>query len=160
MAPRRKAVASCQALSLKTLEKATGNYIKQATEDFVLAENLLENSIKKVQAYLFHSIPRCLCAQVAKSFINALTSWLKLSIKISTKLTNEHTGEFNDSMYVGLRLAEVIANNHVDHLDLSQARISYQVPFIHSILKYKAVEGLGTLMKWHISSSSICHLHG
>ena len=123
MAPRRKAVASCQALSLKTLEKATGNYIKQATEDFVLAENLLENSIKKVQAYLFHSIPRCLCAQVAKSFINALTSWLKLSIKISTKLTNEHTGEINDSMYVGLRLAEVIANNHVDHLDLSQARI-------------------------------------
>jgi len=120
MAPRRKAVASCQALSLKTLEKATGNYIKQATEDFVLAENLLENSIKKVQAYLFHSTPRCLCAQVAKSFINALTSWLKLSIKISTKLTNEHTGEFNDSMYVGLRLAEVIANNHVDHLDLSQ----------------------------------------
>ena len=118
-------MASCQALSLKTLEKATGNYIKQATEDFVLAENLLENSIKKVQAYLFHSIPRCLCAQVAKSFINALTSWLKLSIKISTKLTNEHTGEINDSMYVGLRLAEVIANNHVDHLDLSQARIFF-----------------------------------
>ena len=54
--------------------------------------------------------------------------------KISTKLTNEHTGEFNDSMYVGLRLAEVIANNHVDHLDLSQVRISYQVPFIHSIV--------------------------
>ena len=86
---------------------------------------ILENSIKKVQAYLFHSIPRCLCAQIAKSFINALTSWLKLSIKISTKLTNEHTGEFNDSMYVGLRLAEVIANNHVDHLDLSQASIFY-----------------------------------
>ena len=88
MAPRRKAVASCQALSLLTLEKATANYIKQATEDFVLAENLLECSIKKVQAYLFHSTPRCLCSKVANSFINALTSWLKLSSSISS-VTND-----------------------------------------------------------------------
>ena len=88
MAPRRKAVASCQALSLLTLEKATANYIKQATEDFVLAENLLECSIKKVQAYLFHSTPRCLCSKVANSFINALTSWLKLSGSI-TSVTND-----------------------------------------------------------------------
>ena len=121
-------MASCQALSLQTLEKATGNYIKQATEDFVLAENLLENSIKKVQTYLFHSIPRCLCSQVAKSFINALISWLKLSLNIST-LTNEKTGEFSDSMYIGLRLAEVIANDHIDQLDLSQARILLQLIF-------------------------------
>ena len=88
MAPRRKAVASCQALSLWTLEKATANYVKQATEDFVLAENLLECSIKKVQAYLFHSTPRCLCSKVANSFINALTSWLKLSSSI-TSVTND-----------------------------------------------------------------------
>ena len=32
----------------------------------------------------------------------------------------QQTNEFNDTLYVGLRLAEVIANDHVDHLDLSQ----------------------------------------
>ena len=109
MAPRRKAVASCQALSLRTLEKATGNYIKQASEDLVLAENLLESSIKKVQIYLFHSTPRCLCSQVATSFINALTSWLKVCSNQSSCMTTSkdnkggQTGssEFNDSMYIG-----------------------------------------------------------
>jgi hypothetical protein len=77
-------------------------------------DNLLSvpSKIKEVQQYLFHSTPICLCSRLAEMFLNTLQAWLYLNT------SNEHT-DLTDSMYVGIRLSEVIANDTIQSLDLS-----------------------------------------
>lgn len=134
MGPPRKPVASCQALCLQSLEKATEAFVKKATEEISLAENQrLEESIYRVQVYLFHSIPRCLCSPLAKSYLQALINWLKTGSNLSDT-------ELKDSVYIALRLAEVIANDRLETLDLSDvpkqirsclySRLYFKIPFL------------------------------
>ena len=81
MAPK-KPVPSCQNLCLKALEIASKNYIQNATKNLSnsssgLLELELENSIKIVQNYLFHSTPTCLCSRITQSFLTSLQNWLQ-----------------------------------------------------------------------------------
>ena len=65
-----------------------------------ILEHQIEERISKVQQYLFHSTPICLCSRLAEMFLNALQAWLYLNT------SNEHT-DLTDSIYVGIRLSEV-----------------------------------------------------
>ena len=81
MAPK-KPVLSCQNLCLKALQIASKNYIQNATKTLSnsksgLLELELENSIKSVQFYLFHSTPTCLCSRITQSFLMSLQDWLQ-----------------------------------------------------------------------------------
>ena len=130
MAPRRKKVPTCQFFALQSLRQAVNTFIQKSTtenscqipssssENNVLAgkfkkqsllqngrrygilEHQIEERIKEVQQYLFHSTPICLCSRLAEMFLNTLQAWLYLNT------SNEHT-DLTDSMYVGIRLSEV-----------------------------------------------------
>ena len=120
---QRKPVPSCQIFCLKSLEKATGNYIQLATEEFHsgreyggILEHKVEASIREVEAYLFHSTPISLCSKVSESFLVALSGWLK---NAKVQLDQDDSSELNDSMYIAIRMAEVIANEKIQRLDLS-----------------------------------------
>ena len=116
MAPKKKKVPTCQFFCLKSLQKALNNYIKNATEgcqkqnqDFgtlSILEHNVEENVRTVQQYLFQSTPICLCSKLAETFLKALKQWL--SVNISNEIT-----ELTDSMYVALRLSEVIANHTI-----------------------------------------------
>ena len=67
---------------------------------FGILEHQIEERISKVQQFLFHSTPICLCSRLAEMFLNALQAWLYLNT------SNEHT-DLTDSIYVGIRLSEV-----------------------------------------------------
>ena len=125
MAPRKKPVLSCQFSCLRALEIASQNYIKNATKNLIsnpegggggIKELELESSIKNVQKYLFHGMPKCLSSRITQSFLNSLQDWL-----LQQNMHHQDQQiELKDSIYIGLRLAEVIAHEHLEELDLSR----------------------------------------
>ena len=135
MGPRRKPVATCQALCLRTLENVVENYLKQITlqNEFpnelenhtglscksLNIENLIEEHMKQIKSYLFYHTPRNLCSKISLTLIKALTHWLN-KMTLNNNMTNNFTHELNDSAYFGLRMSELIANDTVEDLDLSQ----------------------------------------
>ena len=128
MAPKKKKVPTCQFFCLKSLQKALNNYIKNATEgcqkqnqDFgtlSILEHNVEENVRTVQQYLFQSTPICLCSKLAETFLKALKQWL--SVNISNEIT-----ELTDSMYVALRLSEVIANHTIGNSPITYAHYTY-----------------------------------
>jgi hypothetical protein len=118
MAPR-KAVPNCQQFCLHALQDLSAKYIRTAPDQYHnggVLELKLEASVRQVQHYLFHSTPTSLCSRVAIVFLKALKSWLDST---RSTINNDQQTEINDGMYIGLRLAEVVANDRIEALDLS-----------------------------------------
>ena len=123
MNPPRKPVVSCQDWCLKSLETFSEAFIKNVTTFYTSGDLLiykdpavLEKCIAQYRTYLFHSIPVNLCSVVSKSFLQALMSWLGQTNFSS----NDPQSELNDSVYIGLRLAEIVAHEKIQDLDLSK----------------------------------------
>ena len=128
MAPRKKPVLSCQFSCLRALEIASKTYIKNATKNLIsygsssgldvvgIKELELESSIKIVQKYLFSGMPKCLSSRITECFLNSLQDWLLQQ----QNFQDQQISQLNDSIYIGLRLAEVIAHDALEALDLSQ----------------------------------------